>query len=45
VSRRRRLWRAAAALLLSVACGVPTDAEPRSIPDDRVPFDLLNPNP
>jgi hypothetical protein len=24
---------------------VPTDAQPRPIPDDRVPFDLLNPNP
>ena len=43
--KRRRLWRAAVALLLAAACGVPTDAEPRPIPDDRVPFDLLNRNP
>ena len=31
------------ALLLSAACGVPTDASPRPIPTDRVPFDLLSP--
>lgn len=33
----------AAALLLTAACGVPTDDAPRQIPADRVPFELLNP--
>ena len=41
--RRRAPWRAGAVLLLAVACGVPTDGDPRQIPADRVPFDLLNP--
>ena len=39
----RRLC-AALALLVAGACGVPTDSEPRTIPDDRVPFDLLSPD-
>jgi hypothetical protein len=42
----RRLGPAAAALALALAatgCGVPVDAKPRPIPDDRVPFGLLNP--
>ena len=40
----RRLW-AAAVLVVAMACGVPTDDEPRPIPDDRVPFELLSPDP
>jgi hypothetical protein len=40
----RRLW-AAVVLVLAGACGVPTDSNPRPIPDDRVPFDLLSPDP
>ena len=28
-----------------MACGVPTDDHPRPIPDERVPFDLLDPAP
>lgn len=43
--RRGRLLRAVAALTLAAGCGVPVDANPRPIPDDRVPFDLLNPGP
>ncbi|HVL07298.1 MAG TPA: hypothetical protein VM388_15020 [Acidimicrobiales bacterium] len=43
--RRRAPWAAAAALLLAMGCGVPTDPSPRQIPADRVPFDLLNPEP
>lgn len=39
--RGRRL--AAAILLVTAACGVPTDDAPRQIPAERVPFDLLNP--
>jgi hypothetical protein len=39
----RRLW-VALVLVLAGACGVPTDSEPRPIPDDRVPFDLLSPD-
>jgi hypothetical protein len=35
---------AALVLLLAGACGVPTDPDPRPIPDDRVPFDLLSPD-
>jgi spore germination protein GerM len=44
VSRR---WPAAAALLavLALGCGVPTDADPRPIPHERVPFGLLDENP
>jgi spore germination protein GerM len=30
---------------LSAACGVPTDDRPRALPDDRVPFGLLDPAP
>lgn len=41
---RRRLWCAAAVLVLAAGCGVPVDARPRPIPDDRVPFDLLDPD-
>ena len=41
--RARRL--AAAVLLVTAACGVPTDDTPRQIPAERVPFDLLNPHP
>jgi hypothetical protein len=41
----RRLGAAVLALVLAAAaCGVPTDSEPRPIPDDRVPFDLLSPD-
>lgn len=32
-------------LLMAVACGVPTDDGPRAIPDDRVPFGLLDAEP
>ena len=39
----RRLW-AAVVLVVAGACGVPADSQPRPIPDDRVPFDLLSPN-
>jgi hypothetical protein len=39
----RRLW-AAVVLVVAVGCGVPTDADPRPITDDRVPFDLLSPD-
>jgi hypothetical protein len=41
-------WRrsvAVAVLVLAGGCGVPTDRSPRQIPADRVPFDLLNPQP
>ena len=31
--------------LLAAGCGVPTDAQPRPIPGDRVPFELLDPEP
>ena len=31
------------ALVLGTACGVPVDRHARPIPDDRVPFDLLDP--
>ena len=40
---RRSLAAAVTALLLAAACGVPTDAQPRPLPHDRVPFDLLSP--
>lgn len=40
---RRVLLRAALLSLVAVACGVPTDSDPRAIPDDRVPFGLLDP--
>ena len=30
---------------MAVGCGVPTDDSPRPIPDDRVPFELLDPAP
>lgn len=30
---------------VTVGCGVPTDGSPRPIPDDRVPFELLDPAP
>lgn len=38
---------AVAALLcaLTLACGIPTDSEPRPLAADRVPFGLLDPNP
>ena len=32
-------------LLLATACGVPSDDKPRPIPDDRVPFGLLDVEP
>jgi hypothetical protein len=41
--RRWARWLTVAALLLVAGCGVPTDASPREIPADRVPFELLDP--
>lgn len=42
-----RRWPAVAGLLAAVAmaCGVPTDSGPRSLPAERVPFGLLDPSP
>ena len=45
----RRLLRVALVLVgvvaLTAACGVPIDDDPRALPDDRVPFGLLDPAP
>lgn len=41
----RRALAAALLSVLTVACGVPTDPEPRPLAADRVPFGLLDPNP
>lgn len=35
---------AAVLSVAALACGVPTDSDPRAIPDDRVPFGLLDPD-
>lgn len=42
---RRPLLVTAVLPFLALACGVPIDAEPRPIPDERVPFGLLDPEP
>ena len=39
---RRLLLRAALLPLVITGCGVPTDDAPRPIPDERVPFGLLD---
>lgn len=42
---KRRLVTIAAVVAVALsACGVPTDDEPRSIPQGQVPFDLLTPS-
>ncbi|MGH9263656.1 MAG: GerMN domain-containing protein [Acidimicrobiales bacterium] len=43
--RWRALLPAALLPVLAMGCGVPTDREPRAIPDERVPFGLLDPEP
>ena len=45
MTHRRTLAGAALLALVTLYCGVPTDSEPRAIPDDRVPFGLLDPAP
>lgn len=40
----RRVGGVALVLLLAAGCGVPVDRHARPIPDDHVPFDLLNPD-
>jgi hypothetical protein len=42
-----RRWLRGVVLLpvITLACGVPTDSQPRAIPDYRVPFGLLDPAP
>jgi hypothetical protein len=42
---RRLLLGAVLAGVLVTGCGVPTDSAPRPIPDDRVPFGLLDQDP
>ena len=42
---RRFVLRAALIALVATGCGVPTDSAPRPIPDDRVPFGLLDEDP
>lgn len=42
---RRALAVAALLPVLTMACGVPTDSEPRPLAAERVPFGLLDPNP
>jgi spore germination protein GerM len=40
-ARRPLAWLAAGLLCLLTGCGVPADPNPRSIPDEEVPFGLL----
>lgn len=43
--RRLRLPAIAIVALLGGSCGVPRDAHPRPIANDKVPFELLDPRP
>lgn len=42
--RRALLVLAAAAVVVGSGCGIPTDAQPRALPRDAVPFGLLDPS-